>query len=114
MFISDIIKKRKAKLMGGSNSKKQENKIDENSVEQGVPFHFEKHISIQVDKDGKLIGVPEEWKKYGLGLDIDESKTVKTKNMPSFVRVTELPDKIVDLIKMLSLTVSEPRGFTHE
>jgi hypothetical protein len=78
-----------------------------------VPFNFEKHISVSVDKNGKFIGVPEEWKKYGLDLDIDETKTVKTKNMPDVVRTTDMPDKIIDLIKMLSMTISQPEGFKH-
>lgn len=45
--------------------------------------------------------------------EIDKSKMVKTKNMPDAVRATELPDKIINLISMLSMTISSPIGFTH-
>ncbi|KAL4452909.1 hypothetical protein ABPG74_002474 [Tetrahymena malaccensis] len=96
--------------MGGKGSKN----INEEEVQEGKPFNFQKHISIQVDQNGKLLNVPEEWKKYGLGLDIDETKTVKTKKMPEVVRFeNELPENIQELISMLSYTVSKPENFAR-
>lgn len=57
--------------------------------------------------------MPEEWKKYGLGLEIDESKTIKTKNLPDNMRSTDMPEKILNLVKMLSFTISSPENFKH-
>lgn len=33
--------------------------------------------------------------------------------MPEVVRTSDIPDKILDLIKMLSMTISQPEGFKH-
>lgn len=49
---------------------------------------------------GKLEGVPEEWvKNYDLPMNIDYTKTVKTKHLSVEVRPDDnLPDTILNLI----------------
>lgn len=51
-------------------------------LDKGQPVFLAKGVKITKDpKTGKLIGVPEEWvKNYDLPIDIDTTKTVKTKH----------------------------------
>ena len=58
---------------------------------------------------GKLEGVPEEWvKNYELPMNIDSSKTVKTKHLAREVRPDEdLPESIIGLINSQPVYISK-------
>ena len=51
-------------------------------LDRGEPVLFGEGVKITKDpKTGKLVGVPEQWvKNYDLPIDIDTTKTVKTKH----------------------------------
>lgn len=58
---------------------------------------------------GKLEGVPEEWvNNYDLPMNIDETKTVKTKHLSKEVRPDQdLPQSILDLINSQPVFISK-------
>lgn len=58
---------------------------------------------------GKLEGVPEEWvANYDLPMNIDETKTVKTKHLSKEVRPDQdLPQSILDLINSQPVFISK-------
>jgi hypothetical protein len=50
-----------------------------------------------------------------LGHEIDKSKTVKTSNLPDWVKISELPDAIIDLINYNPPKIeSKPTDVKHE
>ena len=55
---------------------------DKRKLDAGEPVLMGSGIKITKDpKTGKLCGIPEEWAKgYDLPMDIDHTKTVKTKH----------------------------------
>lgn len=100
--------------MGGDNQKI----FDPNSLSQEERSKFEAGKPLQpmpgvkITKNpvtGKLEGVPEEWvKNYDLPMNIDMSKTVRTKHLSKEVRPDEdLPQAIIDLINSQPVFISK-------
>ncbi|CAD8195863.1 unnamed protein product [Paramecium octaurelia] len=94
----------------GQNSSKEKN----SNAPNGQISNFQSHIQITRDPvTGKLLGVPKEWADLnGLKLEIDKNKTVETKNLPSSVQPSELPEAILDLIN--EPIMSAPFNLQHK
>lgn len=48
-----------------------------------------------------------------LGHQVDQSRTVKTKNLPDWVKITELPDEIIELINYVPPVIQKPTDIKH-
>lgn len=100
--------------MGGGDSRSFDprslSKEDREKLENGKPLMPAPGVRITKNPiTGKLEGVPEEWvKNYDLPMNIDYSKTVATKRLPSEIRPdTDLPDSILELINSQPIYISK-------
>jgi len=91
------IRKAKAKVLNKESEKENIEAVIE------APTNFQKGISIKYNPETKKFeGVPEEWLKANISLNIDQSKTVKTRALPKVIQATKLPQTIVDFINSQS------------